>query len=264
MRVTLLVLIAIAIAAPAAAQRAPRPVRADFERAVLDRAATTVPAEECEGADREPRPPRTLTRAERAGMLGRVIALPDGRSAAIVRRATGEADANGALAYALSLVVLERSSDAWAASVTELETPRAPYHYGERVVLVARLEDLDDDPERELLVVLETDTEVVCGPGSCTERRTMVLDPNERAVPVIASVPTRSTCESTQFGSEIGTVLFRDVDGDGHRDLVRRTRACAHEEDEDGVPAEEETCQPAREIVQLWLPATDRYAPPPS
>lgn len=253
---------------PASAQRAPRaprPVRGDFEQAVLARAASEVPGHPCESGDPDepPVPPRALTREQRAHMLGRVIALADGRRAAIVRTATGQDDANGDLAYALTLVVLEHADTAWrAVSLTALDTGDAPFEYDEPTVMIARLEDLDDDGEQELLVVLATNTETVCGPGYCSQRRTLIVDVADRSCPVALSVTTQSTCESDLMADETGTVLFRDVNGDGHRDVVHRSRVCGGEEENEEGRWVTPPCDPPREVTQLWVAAQDRYAAP--
>lgn len=245
------------------AARTPRPTQGDFETAVLDRAATEVPGHDCESGDPDapPVPPRRLDRAQRAAVRGRVIPLTGARFAAIVRTATGRDDANGDLAYALTLVVLERAGDAWrTASLTELDTDMAPFEYDEPTVVLARLEDLDDDGERELLVVLSTDTETVCGPGYCSERRTLVVDVGERACPVTLNLTTQTACQSDLVEHRTGTVLFRDVDGDGHRDAVLHSRLCpGAAESPDGDEYVTPPCERPSDALHLWRAHDDAY-----
>ncbi len=264
---SLALVVSLAASGPWARAAAPRrPARADFEDAVLERAAERVPEEDCDGdpdAPRRARRPRALARAERVAMLGRVLTLPDGRALALVRTATERADANGDLAYGLFAVTLARGAAAWERSaVTEVALEDAPFHYDAPITRIARLEDLDDDGEAEVLLVLDTNTETACGTGYCTVRRTVVLDAGEAGVPVVANVESRRTCQADTLGRTEGTVLFEDRDGDGHRDLVARARVCGGAEpDEDGewiVPP----CDPPRESVRAWTAATDRYAAP--
>lgn len=261
MRPLALAVLVLAASAVASAQRAPRMTRADFESAALDRAASTALQSPC-AEDDGPRRTRTLTRAERVQVLGRVLPLPDGRAVALVRTATNDADANGELAYALHVLVLARGAGGLESASVAIDVGEARFQYDAPVVVIARLEDVDDDGERELFLVLDTNTETTCGPGYCTVRRSVIVDLGVDAISVTANVASRITCQADTAPEERGTVLLRDVDGDGHRDLVHRQRLCPG--DEEGADGAWITppCEPPREHVRLWRVATDDYAPP--
>jgi hypothetical protein len=252
----------LALCVPSAAL-AQRPSRADFENAVLSRAASRVDAHACEAGDPdnpEIVPARALTRRERARVVGRAIALPDGRAAAIVQLATGASDANEDLARSYVLVVLAPGAPWTSSAIAEIDVGAASFEYEEPTVRIARLEDVDDDGELELFVVMETNTETYCGTGYCTVRRSIVADVADRAAPVTANVESSVLCDAESYEQHEGTVLLRDANGDGHRDLVLRARYCTPD-DEGNLP--EGGCSPPRESVYLWQAAGDRYLPPP-
>src|SRR5690606_30410124 len=126
---------------------------------------------------------RPIPRELRARMLGRAITVPAGpgdarpRRVALVRVATDQADANGAIAFRLMVVLLAGSGRAWTSlGHAEIPLENAPFDYEETLLRIARLEDVDDDGEQELLVVIESQTEVQCGTGYCSVRATAVLD----------------------------------------------------------------------------------------
>ncbi|HJL17212.1 MAG TPA: hypothetical protein RMH99_16210 [Sandaracinaceae bacterium LLY-WYZ-13_1] len=139
-------LIVSAVARPASADRGPS--RADFERAVLAEAATRTDPTACERPGAEPGPARAIPRADRARVLGRILALGD-RRAAVVRVATARTDANDDLAHRLFVVVLAPRGGGWRPDArAEIPLGDAPFDYGDEPALrIARLEDVDDDGE---------------------------------------------------------------------------------------------------------------------
>jgi hypothetical protein len=259
-RLSFVIWLAIAIApGHALAQRSP--ARTDFENAVLDLAASEVPGDACDGGD--PPPPRTLTRSQRVGFIGRVVALGDGRAAAMVRMASGSADANGELAYRFALVVLVAGNGGWSASsVTPIEVAEASFTYEQPIILVARMDDVDDDGEAELFVVMSTSRELECGTGYCTVRRTVVIDVADGSAPVTANIAGAVTCESDGADERSATVQLRDTNRDRHRDLVLRVRECPGIRENDAGELERPPCEPAADTVYVWQEATDRYVSP--
>jgi hypothetical protein len=127
--------------------------------------------------------------------------------------------------FELLLVVLVARDGAWhpqAAVPTPMDS--APFLYeDEAPLMIARVEDVDDDGEGELFVVARSNTPVQCGTGYCTERRTLVFEIGEATPVVTANLPTSLDCQGESSEHMEGTVLIRDTDGDGHRDLVVRT-----------------------------------------
>ncbi len=263
----ILPLLVLAMAAPASAQR-----RTDFEAAVLGEAATETLAVQCEG-EGTPRAARAIPRDRQARMIGRAVrvASPAGdaraRRAGLVRVATERTDANDDLAYRLFVVLLAGSGRSWTALAhTEIPLGDAPFDYEDddgELIRIARAEDVDDDGEQELLVVLESQTEVQCGTGYCSARATAVLDLFEPSLPLLALSRTQLTCQAEVTETLRGTTTFRDVDGDGHRDLVVRTQSCAPAEfDDDAAEFRDPVCAPASTVVHRWDAATDRYLAP--
>lgn len=246
----------LVIASPAVAQR---PTRADFEAAVLDRAAVEVPAHECEeDPDAPPVPARRLTREQRARSIGRVLPVGDGRFVAVVRIATGESDANEDLAYTYYAVV--RATDGTNTSI-EIDVRDAPFEYEEPTLRLARIDDVDDDGAVELFLVLETNTQVACGTGSCAARRTVVVE-LAGALSIAANIQSSMLCEAESLGSTTGTVVLRDENGDGHRDLVLRQRVCPAPE-YDAESGEDRTFPCVREqLAYLWNHGVYRPRPP--
>jgi len=264
-RLALLIPVAILVAAStAAAQR-----RTDFEAAVLSEAATETAVNQCDD-DGTVRGVRAISRADQARMLGRAIPVPtvagDARTRrlGLVRIATERTDANDDLAYRLMAVLLAGSGRTWSPLAhTEIPLGDAPFDYEDTLIRIARMEDVDDDGEQELLVVLESQTEVQCGTGYCSVRATAVLDVADPALPLLAWAPTQLTCQAEVMDTARGTTSFRDTDGDGHRDFVVRTQACAAAEfDEDASEYRDPVCQPAVTVVHRWDASTDRYLPP--
>jgi hypothetical protein len=254
----------LAAASPAEAQR-----RTDFEAAVLNEAATETAPNQCDD-DGTPRPVRAIAREHRARMLGRAIPVPSiagdarTRRLGLVRIATDRTDANDDLAYRLMVVLLAGSGRSWMAiGHTEIPLGDAPFDYEDTLIRIARTEDIDDDGEQELLVVLESQTEVQCGTGYCSLRATAVLDVADTSLALVASVRTQSTCQAEVVESERGTTSFRDTDGDGHRDFVVRTQHCdAAEFDDDTAEYRDPVCQPTVTVVHRWDASTDRYLAP--
>lgn len=228
---------------------------------MLARAAREVRPGPCTDAD--PIPSRRLSRAERAQVMGEVVALPDGRMAALVRVATGRGDANGELAYGYVWVVLAREGAGWRADATSaVDVSDAPHQYeGEPALVEVRLEDVDDDGEVELLSVMSTSTTLECGTGYCTARRTVVVGVSDPDAPVMANVVSSLECQTEGRASHEGTVRLRDVNADGHRDVVLRARYCPDTEQDAEGNAVQGPCR-RRERVFVWDAATDRYLTP--
>lgn len=248
---------------PAAAQR-----RTDFEAAVLSEAATETAPRECEEGG-TPGQARVIPRDQQAHMVGRAIRVASpagdsrGRRVGLVRVATERTDANADLAYRLFAVLIAGSGRSWTPLAhTEIPLGDAPFDYEDTLVRIARTEDVDDDGEAELMVVLESNTEVQCGTGYCSQRATAVLDVQDDTLPLLAVAPTQLTCQA-EIETARGTTSFRDVDGDGHRDFVVRVQHCAAAEyDETTYEPLAPVCAPAETTVRRWDAATDRYLPP--
>jgi hypothetical protein len=200
-------------------------------------------------------------------MMGRQVVLPaasgqPARRAAVVLVAGGTADANGAPSQRAYVVVLAQAEGAWRDSAAvEVPLEDAPFAYEEGVVRIARAEDVDDDGELELLLVLQTNTEVQCGPGYCSRSRTVVLEVAQR-VAVTVNIGTGLSCQGATMETENATTVFRDSDGDGHRDLLHRTQVCPGLDYDDSGELVQPPCGPRTTSVRLWDPATDTYGPP--
>jgi hypothetical protein len=271
-RIGMACILAWLVAAPAAAQTAP--TRAMFELAVLSEAASVVPARPCdEEEDEEARPELQIPRAQRAELISRQRSLPEStlasgvvrrRRVALVRVATGVADPNDAFAYALYAVALRSDGEGpWVQDAhTKIELGTAAYFYGrelgESELKIFRLRDLDDDGEVELQIVLETNTQVQCGTGYCSVRRTVLLDTRDEGLPVVANVTTRMACQAAVLDQYRGTVIFRDTNADGHRDLVVRRRVCVYSEE-----LQDRRCAHAVSTTYRWAGGVDRYEPRP-
>lgn len=247
----------------AGAQRTPS--RADFERAVLRYAAAETRSVPCEGGEGGSR--TSLEPGLRARMMGRQVVLPAAggqaaRRAAVVLVASGTADANGDPSQRAYLVVLEQAEGAWRDSAAvEIPLEDAPFAYEDSIVRIARVEDVDDDGEGELMLVLQSNTEVQCGSGYCSRSRTVVLEVVQR-VAVTVNIGTGLTCQGEAMDTERATTVFRDVNGDGHRDLVHRTQLClGFDLDDSGEPFQP-PCGARTTTVRLWDASTDTYGPP--
>lgn len=243
-------LISTSLGADASAQ-APRTTPGDFTRALGQLVPRTTGAQ-----------PR---------VTGRQLDLPplagNLRRAAFVLAQGGQVDANDAPSFELLLVVLVARDGAWhpqAAVPAPMDS--APFLYeDEAPLMIARVEDVDDDGEGELFVVARSNTEVQCGTGYCTERRTLVFEIGEATPVVTANLPTALDCQAESSEHIEGTVLIRDTDGDGHRDLVVRTRLCPGAEwDEASGDLVSPPCAPAVLTTWRWNAADDRYVQMPS
>lgn len=247
------------VASPSVAQRTP--ARSQFLEALRGVAATqqqSLPCTDGEAGDAVP----VGTALE---MLGSQIVLPRRsgapRRGALVLAASGKADVNGESAWRLFLVVLRHTNDVWARDgVREVPLGEATFVYEDRSVHIARTEDVDDDGEEELLVVLSSSTEVQCGTGYCTRRRTLLFDLEDASPALVANVPTALHCQAEVMDMVRASTVFQDQNGDGHRDLVLRRRHCPGSTDMDEagefvMPP----CQRRPDTVRLWVPGTDRY-----
>lgn len=213
--------------------------------------------------------PRTTGAQPR--VTGRQLDLPplagNARRAAFVLAQGGQVDANDVPSFELLLVVLVARDGAWhpqAAVPTPMDS--APFLYDDEApLLIARVEDVDDDGEGELFVVAKSNTEVQCGTGYCTERRTLIFEIGEVTPVVTANLPTALDCQAESSEHVEGTVLIRDTDGDGHRDLVVRTRLCPGAEWDDASGGlVSPRCAAAVLTTWRWNAADDRYVQVPS
>jgi hypothetical protein len=243
-------LIGASMGADASAQ-APRTTPGDFTRALAQLLPRTT------GAQPE--------------VTGRQLDLPplagNARRAAFVLAEGAEVDANDAPSFELLLVVLVARDGAWhpqAAVPAPMDS--APFLYeDEAPLMIARVEDVDDDGEGELFVVARSNTPVECGTGYCTERRTLVFDIGDATPVLTANLPTSLDCQADSSDRLEGTVLIRDTDGDGHRDLVVRRRTCPGAEwDEASGGLVSPRCAPAVLTTWRWNAADDRYVELPS
>lgn len=244
--------IMVSSGAPASAQ-APRLTPGDFTRArtqlVPGRVGTQFP-------------PR---------VTGRQLDLPplagNARRAAFVLADRGNVNGNGFPAFALTLVVMVARDGAWHPhAAVPVPVGDAQYLYEEQAPLrIARLEDVDDDGEAELFVVIESNTESQPAVGYCSERRTLVFDVGGATPVVTADLASNLTCQGDTVDTVEGTVLVRDTDGDGHRDLVVRRRICPGDEwDEASQAFVTPRCAAAVLTTWRWSAATDQYVQVPS
>lgn len=249
--------------AHADAQRTPS--RGDFERAVLRLASTETRSARCDTG--EPSSRASVEASLRARMMGRQVVLPavgsqPVRRAAVVLVASDVADANGTPSQRAYVVVLAQAEGTWRDSVAvEVSIEDAPYAYEESIVRIARMEDVDDDGEAELMLVLQSNTEVQCGTGYCSRSRTVVLEVAQR-VAVTANVGTGLACEGETMETENATTLFRDTNADGHRDLVHRTQICPGFDFDNTGEMVQQPCGARTSTVRLWDAATDTYGVP--
>jgi hypothetical protein len=205
-------------------------------------------------------------------VTGRQLDLPPlsgnaRRAAFVLVEDEGTTDANDDPAVILMLVVLVARDGAWhPQSAVAAPMDNAPYLYEDDTpLLMARTEDVDDDGELELFVVAQGNTEVECGTGYCTQRRTLVFEIGEATPEVTANLATSLSCQAEVADTVQGTVLIRDTDADGHRDLVVRLRQCpAGEWDETVGDIVTPPCAPATLTTWRWNAATDRYVQLPS
>jgi hypothetical protein len=203
-------------------------------------------------------------------VLGRAIAAGPGRWVAIVVGGPGSEE-DGALEVGAAVIAStpdgagEPTLLAWLPLPTEgvwatlarggevtselAEVPR---------VLASGLEDWDDDGQLELEVVLTYSGAPVCGVGATTYRHYFALE--TEGTPRVAAAILSGQASEADMGAQLtGTVLHEDTNGDGHRDLVLRSRLCERRD----VEAEERTCEPSTRRVFPWDPARGTWMEPP-
>lgn len=203
-------------------------------------------------------------------VTGRQLDLPplggNARRAAFVLVDSGQVNDNGFPAFALVLVVMVARDGAWHPhAAVPVPVGYAQYLYEEQTPLrIARMEDVDDDGEAELFVVIESNTESLPAVGYCSERRTLVFDVGGATPVVTANLASNLDCQGDTVETVEGTVLVRDTDGDGHRDLVVRRRICPGDEwDEATEEFVTPRCAAAVLTTWRWRAADDTYVQVP-
>jgi hypothetical protein len=197
-------------------------------------------------------------------LLGRAIEAGEGRFVAVIAVAEEGRDEEGALGLRAAVVTPGAGGPALVA-LLELPTVGAWGYVApgggveERSVpppriLASRLEDWDDDGRLELELVVQYNGPQVCGVGTTAYRHYFVVDAGARPH-LSAAILTQIEPEADTLEQQLGTVLHEDTDGDGHRDLVLRSRLCALAD----IEAPERTCAPPSRTVYRWEPARDAW-----
>lgn len=223
-------------------------------------------------------------------LLGRAIEAGEGRYVAVVAVAEAGHDDEGAVGLRAAVIVTGPANAGVAgagpagagpagsiaagtptlAALLELPTVGAWGYFAPRGgveegsvpaprVLASRLDDWDDDGQPELELVVQYNGPQVCGVGTTAYRHVYVVDPGAASRPgtprVAAALLTQTDPEADTLEQTMATVLHEDADGDGHRDLVLRSRVCALAD----VEAAERTCAPPTREVFRWDATRDAW-----
>lgn len=189
----------------------------------------------------------------RIGLVGDPVPLPDGGHVAIVRAALGRRDASGTEGSRLFAVGLRprRGGRGWDRRRMELDF--GVIGIARPVVHAARLEDVDDDGELELFLDVEVETSTDCDLGHCTVRRIWILDALDPSFFRGALHERSFTCDGAHAERRTAEITLRDVDGDGHRDIVVSEHRCVVDRQGERVCRDQEQ-------AHLWRAERDDYA----
>lgn len=172
-----------------------------------------------------------IARADRVALVGERITLASGGVAALTRVAAGLHEPDGTAAYEHDVVVLDRRG-------AVLRMQSLDFGVGavraDLVVHDFRAEDMDDDGEPELVVDVEVVGATDCSLGRCAVRRLWFLPLREGGSSGIL-IERSSTCDGPAGEQRSSEIEIRDVDGDGHRDVVTREHRCARNREHEVV-----------------------------